>query len=304
MEEITIVTAFFNIGREKWKDFNRDDNDYIRYFRFWARIQNRLIVYTESAMKDIVLQIRAEYGLADRTEVIVLDDIQSLDIEVFDAMQQALSRPEAVNYRVEPNHPEAYNAKYNYVMYLKPLIISDAIQRKMADGMIAWLDFGFNHGGEYYNQSMDFDFLWKANLTDKIHFFAMHPLDERPVFDIIRSLDTYIAGAIMIAPANLWPVLLELYRGAAMSLADCGFSDDDQTLAVMAYRKKSEIFAVHEVTGFFDGLELTTDHVFHKQAEKTHKLSKQKAKAAWEKGSFKEALQNYSQYISQKLHGD
>ncbi len=153
MEEITIVTAFFNVGRENWEKFARADNDYIQYFRFWARVHNKLIVYTEPELKDVVMQIRAEYDLESRTTVIVVNDIRQLDLEIFNMMQRVLSNSLAVNYRVEANHPEAYSAKYNYVMYLKPLLICDAIEKNLAKGMIAWLDFGFNHGGEYYTQT-------------------------------------------------------------------------------------------------------------------------------------------------------
>lgn len=45
MDEITIVTAYFNIGREKWKGYERGDNKYINYFDFWAKIKNNIIVY-------------------------------------------------------------------------------------------------------------------------------------------------------------------------------------------------------------------------------------------------------------------
>lgn len=39
MSELTIVTAYFDIGRNKWKGFERGNNKYINYFKFWARIK-------------------------------------------------------------------------------------------------------------------------------------------------------------------------------------------------------------------------------------------------------------------------
>ena len=39
MDKITIVTAFFHIGRNNWKGFQRTDSDYFKYFEDWARLK-------------------------------------------------------------------------------------------------------------------------------------------------------------------------------------------------------------------------------------------------------------------------
>ena len=75
MSEITLVTAFFDIGREGFVSIPRSNEKYFNYFRFWSRIKNNLIVYTDSESRDKVLQIRKEFNLEDKTKVIVIDDI-------------------------------------------------------------------------------------------------------------------------------------------------------------------------------------------------------------------------------------
>ena len=40
MSDITIVTAYFDIGRGNWNNSERGNNKYINYFKFWARIKN------------------------------------------------------------------------------------------------------------------------------------------------------------------------------------------------------------------------------------------------------------------------
>ena len=44
MREITIITAFFDIGRDKYAVYSRSVDKYLDYFRFWAGIKNKLIV--------------------------------------------------------------------------------------------------------------------------------------------------------------------------------------------------------------------------------------------------------------------
>ena len=75
MNEISIVTAFFDIGRKDWKGFERDNTTYANYFKFWARLKNHLVVYTEPKMAEQVKKIRADYNLLDKTTIIVIEDL-------------------------------------------------------------------------------------------------------------------------------------------------------------------------------------------------------------------------------------
>lgn len=254
MSEIAIVSAFFDIGRSKWGNYTRDNSTYVNYFNFWARIRNKLIVYTDQDTAKQVLRIRDSYGLKDRTRVEIVDDVISLDPEVYHKMEKVLSNPRVVKMRKLPKNPESYNALYNYVVYLKPYFVADAVKKGYANGMTAWVDFGYNHGGDYYTNPLDFDFLWNYDFSPKIHIFAVDNLDIAPIFEVVRSMKAYFTGSLTVAPAELWKTLAFLYREAALSLATCDMADDDQTLELMAYRQKPEIFDVHPAGNFFTQL--------------------------------------------------
>ena len=60
-EEITLVTAFFNIGRENFKAIPRSDSIYFKNFEAWARMRNKLIVYTQPQMSSIIMDIRKNF---------------------------------------------------------------------------------------------------------------------------------------------------------------------------------------------------------------------------------------------------
>ena len=47
MKQITIVTAFFDINRSNMKEFNRSNQKYIDAFKFWARIKNKIVVFSD-----------------------------------------------------------------------------------------------------------------------------------------------------------------------------------------------------------------------------------------------------------------
>ena len=73
MKEPIIVTAFWDVGRSKNCEIPRSNERYYKEFAAWARIKNRLIVYTDQYSADTIKKIRSEYGLSEKTEVIVND---------------------------------------------------------------------------------------------------------------------------------------------------------------------------------------------------------------------------------------
>lgn len=304
--EITIVTAFFNIGRESWGNFARDNKKYIEYFRFWARIQNKVIIYTDPGMADAIREVRKDFHREDRTEIIVIDDVTQFDLKVFQAMEKALAHPLAVKFRSMPNNPESHNAYYNYIMYMKSLLVQDAIRRGLATGMVAWLDFGYNHGGQYYIRPEEFDFLWTTDMPDdKIHMFNINEIDDTPIFEIVRNMEVYIIGTLLLGNYILWDEMVRLCREAVLALAMCGFSDDDQTVNLMIYRKNPDLFILHKVDNFIESFGKTTEHKFTiaQQRILEHKLSKKYAKDAWKKKQYVCGIKWYGKYVIQKIMG-
>lgn len=300
MKEVQIVTAFFDIGRGNIKNFERDNSKYIEYFKFWARIKNKVVVYTDSETAKAVEKIRAEFGLKEQTKIVTIDHIFLLDQELYDLMVGAHSNKISVNFRKYPNNPEAWNAKYNYIMYLKPYIVSDAIKRGLVDGTVAWVDFGYNHGGEILMHADDFSFLWRYDFSPKIHAFALEKLDDTPIFEIVRSMRVFIVGSLLIAPAHLWKELMVLYRESMLHLTRCGFPDDDQTLLVMAYRERPQMFELHEVEDFFSGIKQVGGGHFAVRPQKQYKESKKQAKIRWKEQRYLEAAKYFIKYIGEK----
>ncbi len=301
MSEITIVSAFFDIGRENIKGFERSTNKYVEYFKFWARMKNRLVVYTDKITAEQVIKIRDEFHLKDRTQVIIVDDVYALEPEVYKEIQNALSNDAAINFRTCPKNPESWNCNYNYVTYLKPYFAADAVNKGYAAGMVAWVDFGYNHGGENCIYADEFDFLWCYDFSPKIHLFAMEQPDDMPIFEVVRMMRAYIAGAIMVAPAELWIDFARLYKESMLHLTHCGFADDDQTLSIMAYRERPELFEIHPVDDWFIALKDFGGAHLTRAPKIQYKESKRQAQNFWQEGKYLDAIKWYNKYAREKL---
>lgn len=301
MSEITIVSAFFDIGRENIKGFERSTNKYVEYFKFWARMKNRLVVYTDKITAEQVVKIRDEFHLKDRTQVIIVDDVYALEPEVYKKIEDALSIKTAISFRSLPKNPESWNPRYNYVTFLKPYFVADAVKKGYADGMIAWVDFGYNHAGENYIDSSQFDFLWCYDFSPKIHLFAMEQPDDMPIFEVVRTMRAYIAGAIMVAPAGLWIDFASLYKESMLHLTHCGVADDDQTLSIMAYRERPELFEIHPVDDWFVALTEVGGSHLTRASKIQYKESKKQAQNFWQEGKYLDAIKWYNKYAREKL---
>lgn len=274
MSEITIVTAFFDIGRGQWQKSQRAAENYLQYFRFWARMQNQFVIYTTQALKPRILEIREEFHLREKTEVVVIDDVFACDKEIYERIHHAMQHDLARAFHKYPDHPESSNAAYNYITLLKSYFVSDAIKKDLAKGTVAWIDFGFNHGGETYVNPEEFAYLWNYNFSDKIHFFARKELDCTPIFQIVREMDVYLIGGIMVAPDHLWEPLWQLERAAMLHLTACGLADDDQTIMLMAYRERPDLFELHGVEDWLLPLKLYGgSHLTIQAKKKKSKLS-------------------------------
>lgn len=245
-KEVTIVSAYFDIGRGNYnQEFIRGNNKYIGYFKFWARIKNNLIVYTQKEFADIIYEIRDSFGLKDKTKVIVIEDIYALLPDIYEKMKMVQEDCEYFkNYRYLKDTPEN-KADYCYIMLLKTWCMRDAVLNGyVKTDMMAWLDFGFNHGGRVYTSEEDFDYLWKYPFSDKIYLSMMKKDTGKPIFLIVQNAEVYVQGALVVVPVTKCCEFYDLMIRAMNSLLDVGFMDDDQTLLLMAYRERSELFHV------------------------------------------------------------
>ncbi len=245
MGELTLVTAFFDLGRGKWKGYERGNSKYLQYFAHWATIRNNLIVYTEPQYADEIMKIRKEFGREKQTKIVCIEDIYSYDKEIYDKIKNVMKNKYTWYFRYRLKTPECWNYKYNYIMALKSHFVIDAMKCGWAEGDIAWIDFGFDHGGDNFRVEKEFDFLWKYDFSHHIHIGQERELDDRPIFNIVRNLTVYLRGNVIIAHDNLWVTFHKLLREAVLNLAACGLADDDQTLMLMAYRAKPELFKLH-----------------------------------------------------------
>jgi protein YibB len=261
MTDITIVTAFFDIGRSDWTKpihgrqmphyIPRSTDTYFGYFENLAKIKNDMIIYTSADLEDRVKDIRSRNAPDAKTIVKTIDfqeTVKSMKPKILSVMQ----RKEFVDMIIDPHMPEYWNADYVLVNYMKTDFIVDAFETGLIDTeLAAWIDFGYARN----DKTIPSNGLWKYSFDPaKMHYFNKQPINlDRPIFDVTRHNDVYIMGCHMVGGRDAWKMNLSLNQMNLSSMLNCGFVDDDQTILLMNYRTVPDKIELHPIDADLNG---------------------------------------------------
>ena len=252
MNEITIVTAFFDIGRGDWTPqkglphyLQRTTDTYFDRFANMAKLDNTIIVYTSEDLADKVWDIRKEKE--DKTVVCIVDFEKEFD-EYRSSIRKIQNNPEYLA-KINPSqikNPEYWSADYVLVNLLKSHFVNHAIGSGTAyTDLVAWLDFGYCREPSTLNDVT----LWQYPFNkEKIHLFNIKEYAGTSLTDIIANNDVHVTGPMIVASQKMWPKLEELVDKSFRELIKNDLIDDDQTLLLMSYLQQPESFELHPIS--------------------------------------------------------
>jgi protein YibB len=148
MNDISIVTAFFDIGRGGWTAdkglppyLQRTTQTYLERFGHLAKLENEMVVYTSQDMVRAIQSLRQ-----GRPTVIVTLDFPNSFTQLRRQISEVQNNPEyqkQINPR-QARNPEYWNADYIVVNALKSFFVKKAIESGcLHNELCAWLDFGY-----------------------------------------------------------------------------------------------------------------------------------------------------------------
>lgn len=258
---IKIVTAFFDIGRGGYSVLSRSDDKYFEYFKFWARMQNDLTVFCQSKNAERIKKIRQGFGLEKKTHIIVVDDYKAIEPDIYKRMVEIENNEDFKKFRLFYD-ALSNKADYCYITSLKWWCLCKAAQNEPSDQMMAWLDFGYNHGGELYTNPYDFDFEWNYDdFEDKINMFCLCDPNEVSSIDHLQFQTDCFIGHSAIMPAKFCELYWSEIKQSMLSLLSLDCIDDDQQYELMVYRKYPDWFKIR-ICNWFEDLKMCSNHNF------------------------------------------
>ncbi|MFU9847274.1 protein YibB [Campylobacter coli] len=307
-KEITIVTAFYNVGRT-----TRSNEQYLSYFDFWAGLKNKVIIYTTDDMKEAILEIRKKHNLEDKT-IIITKDLKEFDKENFEKIQETFNNYDQSLNRKHPKNIECNNAMYCYLMYLKPFFVVDAIEKKLSSENIIWLDFGFNHRDEFFTNKAEFNFLLEKpkNINDKkINFFSIKNEEKNTIPAIYYNMEIFITGSIFYGNINSWKIFKQDFEKCLNCFLSFNIVDDDQIMLLWCTRNNPDNYKIIRTYEWFGSLlsfipdDIKSHLTFKRKNSKYYKTIKEEIKKdIYNKQYFKFLFQSlkygYYKFINKK----
>lgn len=270
--DITIVTAFFDIGRHKWTDteFNRSINFYTESFLSYLDYDYKMICYVDDRYIDNII---INYNNSKfQNKIFIPINQQWLDNNIYawqniniereilkskeykDILQLRLPLmyPNGIPEINRRNHlfPENEFAEYNVINHSKIDFIQHAISNKLINTTYtSWCDFGYfksQHNCDkttYPKNILDINKFTK----NKMNFVLNNPIineDYNMIYTLIIARVVF-TGTFFCGPTNLMYKLQELYHECNNELHNNNISDDDQHVYLRCYIKNPELFELH-----------------------------------------------------------
>lgn len=251
MSNISIVTAFYDIGRGEWTPdkglphyLQRSTETYLERFSRLAKLKNELVVFTSEELAPKILEICK--NRKENTKIIPFDIFT-----IFNDKRNLISSIQTSDQfrsRVNPSqirNPEYWNADYVLVTNLKAQFVEIAINNGFTtNDMVSWIDFGYfrDDGALPDNDVWNYAFN-----PEKVHMFHYKEYDGTPITNIIFNNDVYIPGPVIVAHKSKWEIVSELMDRSFNELTYNNCVDDDQGLWLLTYVKKPELFELHRI---------------------------------------------------------
>ena len=250
-ESISIVTAFFDIGRgdiPKDKGYpiytHRTTETYFEYFSNLAKLENEMIIFTSEEYKDKILKIRKEKP----TKIIIIDLKKKFhrqpgkikEVLGNDKFRSRVNKDMLLNI-------EYWSSEYVLVNNLKTFFVNYVIRKNLiSNDIISWIDFGYVRDVDTLNNVKNWYYPFDK---DKIHFFTIrknYPLKKiKDVYDMIFNNKVFVIGGAIAGEKEEWKKFYKLQKQCQNDLLKQNISDDDQGVHFMCLFKNPNLFRLN-----------------------------------------------------------
>jgi hypothetical protein len=139
----TIVTAFFDIGRDKKGD-GRTIDEYLGWIKKTLQLNCNLFIVTEQKFKHFFIDNRPE-NYRKNTVIKIIDFKDSHYYRYYDRIKQILESPEYISKIKDPNRVECKLPEYNIIQYSKFHYLQMAInENSFQSEYFLWADAGIS----------------------------------------------------------------------------------------------------------------------------------------------------------------
>lgn len=256
MSKISIVTAFYDIGRGDWSTsveknggplphyLQRSTDKYIEHFTRLCELDTEIIVFTSPELAPRLKSI------SNNVKVFVYDYYE-IHLELRNKIKAIQEDPEFVRiinpYQVR--NPEYWSNDYVGVTSLKAYFVTKAFDAGLiTNEWASWVDFGYCRDSEHIPVSKK----WEYDFTPgKMHLFNYIEPNEQMILENIQlavlNNIVYIIGGVFVGQKDSWYMLNDSMKKSLEFLMRNKLVDDDQGLLLISYFMHPGLFELHKM---------------------------------------------------------
>ena len=79
IKDVTLVTALFDIGRDKWENYHLSYETYLNWFNNILKYDNNFVIFTEKKFKDRIINFRKKIDPELKKTIIIESELENLE---------------------------------------------------------------------------------------------------------------------------------------------------------------------------------------------------------------------------------
>lgn len=239
IKKTVIVTALFDIGRDKWDSYGLSYHTYCWWMRSLLCLDTTMIIYTEDRFNEEIIKYRKEVDPLLENTTIILQSINELDAyKIFYTPLKTLMESNDFNKLIQFKVPEMTKPLYNVVNFSKLFYILDSYRKNIYDAdLYIWADAGvIREDNPYKNKKWpNLDLINKLDNTN-VTFFCHH--DYVSVMDYkshTLSQSRFIQGGSFFIPKQCVESVCDRFKTIALECIQNGYIGSDEKVLDFVY---------------------------------------------------------------------
>lgn len=256
MTNYTIVTGFFDIGRDLWDYSSRDKSKYFDFGKRLLTLDDNMIIFIDEKYNDFVLEYRK--GKLEKT---IIKNIRLKDLPYFryyTKINDIMNSNEFKTGIIEPDRPEMTKPEYNILIWSKIFLINEAIKNNNFNSThFIWIDFGITNK-ILLNKYLNTKLFKKKHIPDKIKIMcrSMPQNDDLNIDNFYKSHINRFAATVFSGNIDSFIKFQEYFDKEVINCFEKKLVDCEQSLYSIIYLKHPELFELY----FGDWLDLITKY--------------------------------------------
>ena len=266
MENVTVVSALYYIGRDKWKQsgFGLGNDRYTGWVKNILSLDTNLILFTDDHYYDRVVEVKKQYDSELKSLYIVKSSIDEMESykKYYLKISCLMQSPEFVDLVRGTTAAEMGYPLYNVLMFNKVNFLKQAKElNPFSSTHFFWADAGAfrNELHEYENVKWPSS---KSYFTDKVVFFS-HAGDQYNIGNqrgYFMSQSRVVQGGYFIVPVDKVDFLREEFDKIVDEiLAEDYIGSDEKVFDLLCKRNMDQVRMVK--AGWFEFYKMTMSKV-------------------------------------------